>query len=169
MTRVCLVGNEECDLRSALFSRETARDALSTYRLDRPYANTLSLETISLGAAVSLLNDLNWYLVRYTDTAIVHDASISESEWLSRDLASVIRDGGIDPEESDRYLMVYGVESTEETDADDEEQQQQQQQQYPRLLDPMFVTRTGETIPEYDLRDVTETLVVRVTEAEFGS
>jgi hypothetical protein len=163
MTRVCLVGSEECDLRSALFSRETARDALSTYRIDQPYANTLSLETISLGAAVSLLNDLNWYLVRYTDTAIVLDSSVSESEWLSRDLASAIRDGEIDPEESDRYLMVYGVE-----DSDDEEHQQQQNQyQHQRLVEPMFVARTGETLPEYDLRDVHETLVVRITDEEF--
>jgi hypothetical protein len=33
----------------------------------------------------------------------------------------------------------------------------------------MLVTRTGETIPEYDLRDVEETLLVRVTESEFGA
>lgn len=168
MTRVCLVGSEECDLRSALFSRETARDALSTYRLDQPYANTLSLETISLGAAVSFLNDLNWYLVRYTDAAIVLESSISESEWLSRDLANAIRDGEIDPEESDRYLMVYGVErdDADKTDATDDEEYQQH---CPRLVEPMFVTRTGETLPEYDLHDVEETLVVRVTGEEFGN
>jgi hypothetical protein len=160
MTRVCLVGSEDCDLRSALLSRETARDALSTYRLDQPYANTLSLETISLGGAVSLLNDLNWYLVRYTDAAIVLESSISETEWLSRDLANAIRDGAIDPEESDRYIMVYGIESHEE-----EETERRRQ----RLVEPMYVTRTGETLPEYDLRDVDETLAVRVTGDEFGS
>ena len=157
MTRVCLVGSEECDIRSALFSRETARDALSTYRLDQLYANTLSLETISLGAAVSLLNDLNWYLIRYTDAAMILESSISESEWLSRNLANAIRDGEIDPEESDRYLMVYGV-----ADAEIENQHQ-------RLIEPMFVTRTGETLPEYDLRDVHDTLVVRITDEEFGN
>jgi hypothetical protein len=154
MTRVCLVGSADCDLRTALLSRETARNALSTYRLDRPYANTVALETISLGAAVSLLNDLNWYLVRYTDAAFVFESSISEREWLSQDLASAIRSGEVDPGESGRYLMVYGI-------ADDEE--------HSRLVEPMFVTRTGETLPEYDLRDVEDTLVVRVTEEEFGS
>jgi hypothetical protein len=160
MTRVCLVGSDDCDLRSALLSRETARDALSTYRLDQPYTNTLSLETISLGGAVSLLNDLNWYLVRYTDSAIVLESSISETEWLSRDLTNAIRDGAIDPDESDRYLMVYGIES------DDEEETERQRQ---HLVEPMYVTRTGETLPEYDLRDVDETLVVRVTGEEFGN
>jgi len=33
----------------------------------------------------------------------------------------------------------------------------------------MLVTRTGETIPEYDLRDVEETLVVRLERDEFGA
>jgi hypothetical protein len=173
MTRVCLVGSDGYDIRSALFSRETARDALSTYRLDQPYANTLSLETISLGAAVSLLNDLNWYLIRYTDAAIVFESSISESEWLSRDLAHAIRDGEIDPEESGRYLMVYGVEEPGDTDDEERPQpqqhQNQHQQQHSRLVEPMFVTRTGETLPEYDLRDVDETFVVRVTGEEFGN
>ncbi|MFQ3320441.1 MAG: tRNA U34 5-methylaminomethyl-2-thiouridine-forming methyltransferase MnmC, partial [Natronomonas sp.] len=56
----------------------------------------------------------------------------------------------IDPDESGRFLKVYGV-------ADDE------------LLEPMFVTRTGHELPEYDLHDVDETLVVRVTESEFGA
>lgn len=155
MTRVCLIGAADYDLRSALLSRETARDALSTYQLDRPYANTVAVETISLGAAVSLLNDLNWYLVRYTDASFVLEPSVSESEWLSRDLASAIRAGEVDPKESSQYLTVYGVETGGETE--------------PRLVEPLYVTRTGGSIPEYDLRDVAGTLVVRVTEAEFGS
>ncbi|GCF16202.1 hypothetical protein Harman_41370 [Haloarcula mannanilytica] len=37
----------------------------------------------------------------------------------------------------------------------------------PRLVEPMLLTRTGDTIPEYDLRAVDDTLVVRVTESEF--
>lgn len=162
MTRVCLVGSADCDLRTALLSRETARNALSTYRLDRPYANTVAIETISLGTAVSLLNDLNWYLIRYTDTSLVLEPSISETEWLSRELASAIRDGAVDPGESGQYLMVYGVvenETENETDTETETE--------PRLVEPMYVTR-GETIPDYDLRDVEETLVVRVSESEFG-
>ena len=148
MTRVCLVGSEDYDLRYELLSRETARAALSTYDLTQPYANSVALETVSLGAAVSLLNDLNWYLVRFADHAFVKEASISETEWLSRDLATEVRDRQLPPEETDQQLCVFGV--------DDDE-----------LVEPMYVTRVGGDIPDYDLRDVDETIVVRVTDDEF--
>jgi len=148
VTRVCLVGSEDYDLRYELLSRETARAALSTYDLTQPYANSVALETVSLGAAVSLLNDLNWYLVRFADHAFVKEASISETEWLSRDLATEVRDRQLPPEETDQQLCVFGV--------DDDE-----------LVEPMYVTRVGGDIPDYDLRDVDETIVVRVTDDEF--
>jgi hypothetical protein len=151
MTRVCLVGSPDVNLRYELVSRETARDALATYDLAEPYANTVALETISLGAAVSLLNDLNWYLVRFADAAMVLEPSVSDEEWLSRELATAVRDDEVEPEESERYLKVYGVTETDE------------------LVEPMFVTRTGHELPEYDLRDVADTLRVRVTESEFGA
>jgi len=150
MTRVCLVGDADVELRYELVSRETARNALATYELGEPYRNTVALETVSLGAAVSLLNDLNWYLVRFVDTAIVLDPSVSEREWLSRDLAEAVRSDAVPPTETDRFLKVFGV-------ADG------------ALLEPMFVTRTGPDLPEYDLHDVEDTLVVRVTEDEFGA
>lgn len=150
MTRVCLVGDDDVELRYELVSRETSRQALSTYDLHEPYENTVALETVSLGAAVSLLNDLNWYLVRFVREALVLEPSISEDEWLSRELATAIRDNETPPEESGRFLTVYGV-------ADGE------------LLEPMFVTRTGHDLPEYDLHEVDDTLVVRVTESEFGA
>jgi len=150
MTRVCLVGDSAVNLRYELVSRETARDALVTYSLSEPYENTVAVETVSLGAAVSLLNDLNWYLVRFTDTALVLEPSISDDEWLSRDLARQVRDDEIDPNETDRYLKVYGVKDGE-------------------LVEPMFVARTGHELPEYDLREVDETVRVRVTESEFGA
>lgn len=150
MTRVCLVGSDDVELRYELVSRETAREALATYELREPYANTVALETVSLGSAVALLNDLNWYLVRFTDETFVFDPSVSEDEWLSRKLAAAIRDNEIDAEETGRFLKVFGV-------ADNE------------LLEPMFVTRTGPELPEYDLHDADETLVVRVTESEFGA
>ncbi|MFC6988542.1 DUF5804 family protein [Haloplanus sp. GCM10025708] len=150
MTRVCLVGDEDVDLRYELLSRETSRAALATYDVDEPYANTVAVGTVSLGAAVSLLNDLNWYLARFASDALVREPSVSGDEWLSRDLATAIRDGDIDPAATGDLLKVYGVAEN-------------------RLVEPMYVTRTGGVIPEYDLRDVEGTVVVRVTESEFGT
>ena len=139
------------NLRYELFSRETSRRALATYDLDRPFENALALDTVSLGAAVSLLNDLNWYLVRFVDLALVKEPSISREEWLSRPLAKTVRDGALRPEETDRFLAIYGVEGD-------------------RLVEPMYVLRppSGD-LPAYDLRDVEETVVVRVSEAEYGA
>ncbi|WP_254544372.1 DUF5804 family protein [Halomarina pelagica] len=154
MTTVCLLGADDCDLRYELLSRETSREALSTYRLDRPFENSLAVETISLGSAVSLLNDLDWYLVRFAEAALVLEPSVSETEWLSRNLAEAIREGSVAPEASDRYLKVYGLETADEGST--------------RPVEPMYVARTGRQLPEYDLREVEETMLVRVTEDEFG-
>ncbi|WP_324757723.1 DUF5804 family protein [Haloarcula sp. GH36] len=165
MTQVCLVGDDEVNLRYELLSRETARDALMTYDLREPFENTVAVETVSLGAAVALLNDLNWYLVRFVDAALVKEPSVSETEWLSRDLAAAVRDDHVTPDQTDRFLMVYGV----EPQAVETEQAEPESTGPPRLVEPMLVTRTGEVIPEYDLREVDETLVVRVTEDEFGA
>jgi hypothetical protein len=154
MTQVCLVGSDDVNLRYELLSRETARDALATYDLVEPFENTVQIDTVSLGAAVALLNDLNWYLVRFADAALVKEPSISETEWLSRELATAIRDETIDPDTTGRFLKVYGVVEGDEP---------------PELVEPMLLTRTGETIPEYDMQPVEDTLVVRVTESEFGA
>ena len=150
MTRVCLVGAEDVELRYELVSRETAREALATYDLREPYENTVAVETVSLGSAVALLNDLNWYLVRFAREALVFDPSVTDEEWLSRDLAEAVRDGDVDPDETERFLKVFGVDDG-------------------ALLEPMFVTRTGPDLPTYDLHEVDDTLVVRVTEEEFGA
>ncbi|MGM0606275.1 MAG: DUF5804 family protein [Halobacteriota archaeon] len=150
MTRVCFVGADGIDLREELLSRETSRAALSTYALDRPFENSIALETVSLGAAVSLCNDLNWYLVRFVDLAFVLEPSISDAEWLSRELASDVRNRSVPPEETDQYLTVYGLEGD-------------------RLVEPMYATRVDGEIPAYDLRDVDETVVVRVSEREFDT
>ena len=149
MTRVCIVGADDADLRYELLSRETAREALTTYDLREPFENSLAVDTVSLGAAVSLLNDLDWYLVRFADLSMVREPSVSVTEWLSRDLAAAIRRGGVDAADTGTYLKVYGVVGRE-------------------LVEPMFVTRTDGGIPEYDLREVADTVVVRVTESEFG-
>ena len=148
MTRVCLIGTDESDLRYELLSRETARAALSTYDLSQPYGNSVALETVSLGAAVALLNDLNWYLVRFVDHALINEPSISDTEWLSQDLATEVRDRERPPEETDQRLCVFGVEDN-------------------TLVEPMYVTRVDGEIPDYDLRDVDDTLVVRVSDDEF--
>ena len=150
MTRVCLVGSDDGDLRYELLSRETARAALSTYDLSQPFENAVALETVSLGAAVALLNDLNWYLIRFADTTLVKEPSISETEWLSRDLATAVRDRELPPEETDQRLCVFGVDDG-------------------KLVEPMYVARVDGEIPTYDLRDVNETVVVRVRENEFSS
>ena len=149
MTRVCLIGADDVDLLYELLSRETSRAALSTYELSEPFDNALGLETVSLGAAVSLLNDLNWYLVRFVEYALIKEPSISESEWLSRELATAVRDRKLPPEETDQLLCVFGLEDN-------------------RLVEPMYVTRVTDSVPSYDLRDVDKTVVVRVAEAEFA-
>jgi len=149
VTRVCLIGADDVDLQYELLSRETARAALATYDLSQPFENAIGLDTVSLGAAVSLLNDLNWYLVRFVDYALIKEPSISETEWLSRGLATQVRDRELPPEETDRLLRIFGVEDG-------------------RLVEPMYVTRVTESVPSYDLREVDDTVVVRVAEGEFG-
>ncbi|SFR69055.1 DUF5804 family protein [Halogeometricum limi] len=150
MTRVCFVGSPEVNVQYELLSRDTARAALSTYEIHDPFENSLAVDTVSVGAAVSLCNDLNWYLVRFVDHVLVDEPSISTDEWLSRRLAEQVRDGDVRPEETKERLAVYGVEDG-------------------RLVEPMFVTRRPDgSIPSYDLRDVDETVVVRVAESEFG-
>jgi hypothetical protein len=147
---MCIVGNEDMNLRYELLSRETSRDALATYELREPFANSVAVDTVSLGAAVSLLNDLNWYLVRFAEHALVREPSIDTEEWLSRDLARAVRDGRLQPDETDEYAAVFGV-------VDD------------RLVEPMYVSRIEGGLPEYDLRDVDRTVVVRLTAAEFDA
>ena len=155
MTRVCLLGAEDVDLPYDLLAYETAREALSSYDLDEPFDNAIAVETISLGAAVSLLNDLQWYIVRLIDAAFVLEPSVSETEWLSRDLATAIRNDEIEPEATGEYLTIYGLVARE--------------QGPPAIEEPMFARRVDGDVPEYDLRDVEETMVVRVTEAEFSA
>jgi hypothetical protein len=137
VTQVCLVGGDH-DIRYELLSRETARRALSTYDLAEPYTNTLELTTVSLGAAVSLLNDLNWYLVRFASDALVRDPSISNEEWLSRPLAEAIRDSELAPDETAHAYKIYPIEDE-------------------NLTEPTFSTES----------DHEDGLVVRITEAEF--
>lgn len=149
MTRVCLLGDPDVNLTYELLSRETARDALATYDIEEPFENSLAVDTVSLGAAVALLNDINWYLVRFVDEALVREPSISTDEWLSRDLAREVRDGAVPPEETDQRLKLFGL-----VDG--------------RPVEPLYVRRKQGETPEYDLRDVDETVIVRVSESEFS-
>lgn len=150
MTTVCIVGDESVDLRFELMSRETAREALRSYDVRTPWGNAVAVDTVSLGMGVTLLNDLDWYLVRFASMAMLLEPSVSPREWLSRALATAIRDGEVDPEEADRYVAIYGVEDG-------------------TLVEPMYATRRpGASLPRYDLREVDETVVVRVTVDEFG-
>ncbi|ELZ44665.1 hypothetical protein C463_06892 [Halorubrum californiense DSM 19288] len=149
MTRVCLLGDPDVELSYELLSRETARDALATYDIEEPFENSVAVDTVSLGAAVSLLNDLDWYLVRFVEEALVLEPSVATDQWLSRDLAREVRDGDVPPEETDQRLKVFGL-----VDG--------------RPVEPLFVRRRQGETPEYDLRDVDETVVVRVSESEFS-
>ena len=163
MTRVCLVGAADVDLDVELLASETARDALASYELREPFANSVAIETISLGAAVSLLNDLNWYLVRYVSDALVLEPSITGAEWLSRDLATAIRNEAVEPAETGSLLKIYGLlspDSPAEPDGDPAP---------PRLVDPLYVQRVGGETPAYDLREVDDTVIIRITPSEFGS
>lgn len=169
MTRVCLVGTGESSLQYELLSRETAREALASYDIETPFENAIAVDTVSLGAAVALLNDLEWYLVRFVDEALVLEPSLSDTEWLSRDLAGAIRNDSVAPEESGRYLKVYGLEYPMDDEAGEDDAGGDDTGAVAALVEPMLVARTGKTIPTYDLREVEETLVVRVTEAEFGA
>lgn len=155
MTKVGLIGKENATLPEDLLAYETARDALSSYPITEPYENTIVVETISLGAAVSLLNDLNWFLIRLVQDAIVLEPSVSETEWLSRDIATAIRNSSIEPDESREFLKIYGILTESEGP--------------PALVDPMFTRRIDDSLPEYDLRDVSDTLLIRVTATEFSS
>jgi hypothetical protein len=151
VTRVCLVGEPDTTLRARLLAHEPAREALSTYDVETPWENTLCVETVSLGAAVSLLNDLNWYLVRYASDAWVCEPSVSADEWLTRSLAEAVRAEDLAPADTATFCRVYGVASGV-------------------LQDPLYARRLDdESLPEYDLAEVDDTVVVRVTEAEFDA
>lgn len=149
MTRVCFVGAEDVQLRYELLSSETARAALAAYDLEEPWENTVAVSTVSLGAGVTLVNDLGWYVRRYMRDVILLDPSVSDREWLSVALARAIRDGTQLPSETGSLLKIYGVEDG-------------------RLVEPMYAQRVAETPPTYDLRDVDTTVPVRITEGEFG-
>lgn len=150
MTTVCFVSEVEADPRESLLAFETVRQALSPYDLDQPYTNAVSIETVSLGAAVALLDDLAWYLRRTVREAIVLEPSIDPEEWLSRELARQIRQEVVDPDDTGELVKIYGVDEGV-------------------LVEPMYAERRGDgSLPEYDLRSVDGTLVIRVTPDAFG-
>lgn len=180
MTRVCLLGDPDVDLRAALFEYEIPREALAAFDLEEPFRNSIAVETVSLGTALSLLNDLNWYLVRFVDEAIVSEPSVSDTEWLSRPLATAVRNESIDAVETGEFIKVYGIAAPEEMDGHRSEPATEVAETpaadpvdpggepAPRLTEPMFARRIGGSIPEYDLATVADTLVVRITREEFG-
>lgn len=180
MTRVCLLGDPDVDLRAVLFEYEIPREALAPFDLEEPFRNSIAVETVSLGTALSLLNDLNWYLVRFVDEAIVNDPSVSDTEWLSRPLARAVRNESIDPTETGEFIKVFGIASPEATggresgkategaDSPAPPPDESTGAPTPRLTEPMFARRIGGEIPEYDLAAVEDTLVVRITREEFG-
>ncbi|MDZ7702649.1 MAG: DUF5804 family protein [Halobacteriales archaeon] len=168
MTRVCLVGADGIELRDELWASETARDALASYELDEPYANCVAVDTISIGAAVSLCNDLNWYLRRYVADTLVLEPSVSGEEWLSRSLATAVRNERVAADETATFLKIYGVVEPEVAGENDDPDAPPANAK-PALAEPLFARRVGGETPEYDLREVLDTVVVRVTADEFGA
>ena len=148
MTEVCVVAKEGATLPGDLYAYETAYRALSTYDLEPRWENALVVETISLGTAMSLLNDLDWYLARVSGDAFVRDPSVDPDEWLSRPLARAVRDSEVDPAEPVNRLRAYGVEDG-------------------RLVDPTMVLRGEAQEGVYERSEYEETVVVRVTQDEF--
>lgn len=130
MTRVCLIGKSDVTLQYELLSRETSREALSTYDLHRPFQNSLAIDTVSVGAALTFCNDLQWYIVRFVDEVLVREPSVSETEWLSRELASALRNGDAEPDETGEYLKIYGLERPSE-------QSEEQTAETPALASPV--------------------------------
>jgi hypothetical protein len=110
VTEVLVVGRDGADLPADLYAYETARTALSPYEVREPFANAVGVETISLGTAVSLLGDLDWYLARLADAALVREPSVHPDEWLTRPLAEAVRDGRVDPDETGDRVLLYRVE-----------------------------------------------------------
>lgn len=181
MTRVCFVGDPDVTLQYELLSRETSREALSTYDLERPFENSIAVRTVSIGTAISLCNDLQWYVVRFVDEVLIQEPSVSEDEWLSRKLGEALRNGDLEPEETGEFLKIYGVEyvdpprpdgepgAGEDVETDAGAQEDASTTGDPgRLVEPLYARRTDGEVPEYDLRDVDETVVVRLTEAEYA-
>ena len=146
MTRVRVLGKDEYDLRGELLTSETSREALSTYDfLETRIENAVVVETATLGGALALLNDLDWYLTRYARASEVLEPSVSEDEWLSRRLAERIYEGKIDADDTDEFYVVRGVSDGE-------------------LLQPLY--SRGEPA-EYDLAETDFVTVTRLDESEF--
>lgn len=148
MTRVRILGEEGVDLRGELLTSQTSREALSTYDfLETRIDNAVVVETATLGGALALLNDLDWYLTRYARTSEVLEPSVSEDEWLSRRLAERMYEHGLDSEETREFYVVRGVRDGE-------------------VLQPLY--SRGEPA-EYDLAETDFVTVTRVDEEEFRS
>jgi len=149
VTRLRILGEDDVDLRGELLTSETSREALSTYDfLETRIDNSVVVETATLGGALALLNDIDWYLTRYARTAEVLEPSVSEDEWLSRRLAERLyenRERDTEPDETDEFYVVRGVRDGE-------------------LLQPLY--SRGEPA-EYDLAETDFVTVTRVNETEF--
>jgi hypothetical protein len=146
VTRVRILGKDGYDLRGELLASETSREALATYDfLDTRIENALVVETATLGGALALLNDLDWYLTRYARAAEVLEPSVSDDEWLSRRLAERLYESRVEPEETREFYLVRGVKDGQ-------------------VLQPLY---SRSEPAEYDLADVDSVTVTRVDETEF--
>lgn len=151
MTTVGFIGEPGEDPYEALVAFETAEQALSPYDVQRPFANVIHFDTVSLGSATALMDDLDWYLRRTVREAVVREPAISTDEWLSRELAVALRAERIEPADTAPFLKIYGIDDGS-------------------LVEPMYAERLSDgSIPEYDLRRVEGTFPIRVSDRAFGT
>ncbi len=122
---------------------------------------------MSLGAAVALLNDLNWYLVRFADAAFVRDPSIVRRNGSLETSPQRYETTTSRPKRPGAVQGVRHRRPDRTSDADDEgptegastlDTQSVEADGSPELVEPMLADTDWRHDPGYDLQDVVESL-----------
>lgn len=159
VTQVRLIGlqtdiEEPLYLFDILMAHETPKQILSLHNVTIPFENSIDISTISLGSSLSLLNDLHWYLSRYVGEVLILEPSIDEKEWLSRKLATSIRNEEISVQKSKNFLKIYSIISISGIS---------------KLAPPIFTSRKNISSLNPLLNDSNSTIFIRLLSSEFRS
>tara|TARA_B110000263_G_C15258491_1_gene487634 strand:- start:356 stop:838 length:483 start_codon:yes stop_codon:yes gene_type:complete len=159
VTQVRLIGlqtdaEENLDLFNILMAHETPKQILSLHNVTIPFENSIDISTISLGSSLSLLNDLRWYLSRYVSEVLILEPSVDEKEWLSRKLATSIRNNELSIQKSKKFLKIYSIISVSGVS---------------KLDPPIFVSRKNISSLKPLLNNSNSTMFIRLLSSEFGS